>query len=274
MAHRPVTPFVLCADDYGLNPEVNSAILDLAKQQRISATSVMSRSPGWSEWAVPLKEVKSKIDIGLHLDLTSAFAMEGGIGGSLSSWMLRSSARFLQSAPLETEIHQQLDLFERHLGATPDHVDGHQHVHQFPVIRDALMRVLSRRYTTGHRPWLRVSRATGQTADLKAQVITAMGAKALERLALIHGFAHSSHLSGIYDFKGNAIQYRDQLHQWLKDLPKGTVLMCHPAKGIHAQSLTPMASVWEHEVLCGEALPDLLASTGTELSRGQMIFGR
>jgi predicted glycoside hydrolase/deacetylase ChbG (UPF0249 family) len=180
----------------------------------------------------------------------------------------------LQSAPLETEIHQQLDLFERHLGATPDHVDGHQHVHQFPVIRDALMRVLSRRYTTGHRPWLRVSRATGQKADLKAQVITAMGAKALERLALIHGFAHSSHLSGIYDFKGNAIQYRDQLHQWLKDLPKGTVLMCHPAKGIHAQSLTPMASVWEHEVLCGEALPDLLASTGTELSRGQMIFGR
>jgi predicted glycoside hydrolase/deacetylase ChbG (UPF0249 family) len=180
----------------------------------------------------------------------------------------------LQSAPLETEIHQQLDLFERHLGATPDHVDGHQHVHQFPVIRDALMRVLSRRYTTGHRPWLRVSRATGQTADLKAQVITAMGAKALERLALIHGFAHSSHLSGIYDFKGNAIQYRDQLRQWLKELPRGTVLMCHPAKGIHAQSLTPMASVWEHEVLCGEALPDLLASTGTELSRGQRIFGR
>jgi hypothetical protein len=50
--------------------------------------------------------------------------------------------------------------------------------------------------------------------------------------------------------------------------------MCHPAKGIHAQSLTPMASVWEHEVLCGDALPELLAGTGTELSRGQMIFSK
>jgi predicted glycoside hydrolase/deacetylase ChbG (UPF0249 family) len=273
MTTRLVTPFVLCADDYGLNPEVNTAILDLATKRRISATSVMSLSPGWPESAIPLKEVRSVIDIGLHLDLTSDFAMDDGIGESLSAWMLRSTARLLQRDALERVIEKQLDLFELHVGTAPDHVDGHQHVHQFPVIRDALIRVLSRRYASGPRPWLRISRAVGPTTDFKAQVITAMGAKTLERLAVAHGFAHSSHLSGIYDFKGSIVQYRNQLRQWLKDLPRGAVLMCHPAKGIYAQSPTPMASVWEYEVLSSGNFPDLLEETLTELSKGQMVFG-
>lgn len=272
MTKRFTTPFVLCADDYGLNPQVNNSILELATKRRLSATSVMSLSPDWPQWAAPLKEVKSEIDIGLHLDLTSAFAIDDGIGHSLLYWMIRSSTRLLQTAKLEKVIHKQLDLFECHFGTAPDHVDGHQHVHQFPVIRDVLMRVLSRRYASNSRPWLRISRAVGPATDSKAQVITAMGASALERLAVAHGFAHSTHLSGIYDFKGSAVQYRAQLEQWLKDLPTGTVLMCHPAKNIHAQSPTPMASVWEHEVLCSDAFPKLLVDTSTELSQGQSIF--
>ena len=274
MSLQPRTPFVLCADDYGLNPEVNDAILDLASKRRLTATSVMSLSPYWPEWAAPLKEAESVIDVGLHLDLTSAFAMDEGIGHSLSAWMLRSSARLLQYGLLERVIERQLDLFEEHFGAAPDHVDGHQHVHQFPVIREALMRVLLHRYATGPRPWLRISRAVVPAADFKSQVITAMGATALEGLAVSHGFAHSSHLIGIYDFKGNAFHYGTQLHHWLKDLPRGSVLMCHPAKRIHAQSPTPMASVWEYEVLSSEGFPQLLDETMTEIARGQFVFGK
>ena len=273
MSLQHMTPFVLCADDYGLNPEVNDAILDLASKRRLTATSVMSLSPDWPAWAAPLKKVESVIDIGLHLDFTSAFAIDDGIGRNLPVWMLRSSARLLQRNFLERVIERQFDLFEEHFGAAPDHVDGHQHVHQFPIIRDALMRVLSRRYATGPRPWLRISRANGPAADFKAHVITAMGAKALERLAVAYGFAHSSHLSGIYDFKGSAIQYRAQLRQWMKDLPRGSVLMCHPAKRINAKSPTPMASVWEYEVLSSEDFPYLLEETLTRLSKGQNLFG-
>jgi predicted glycoside hydrolase/deacetylase ChbG (UPF0249 family) len=274
MTSRTLTPFVLCADDYGLTPEVSSGILDLAAQRRISATSVMSLSPDWPEWSLPLKAARTGLDIGLHLDLTSTFAKKDGCGDSLSAWMIKSTCRMLRPTVLERVIEKQLDLFEHHLGAVPDHVDGHQHIHQFPVIRDVLMRVLSRRYPTGQRPWLRISRSSNPTADFKARVIAAMGAKALERLAIHHGFAHSLNLSGIYDFQGNALIYHERLRAWLEELPQGSVLMCHPAKGINPQSPTPMASAWEYEVLASETLPVLLKSTLTEISKGQMLFGK
>jgi len=35
-----------------------------------------------------------------------------------------------------------------------------------------------------------------------------------------------------------------------------------------------MASAWEYEVLASEALPVLLKSTLTEISKGQMLFGK
>ncbi len=43
-------------------------------------------------------------------------------------------------------FHRQLDLFEAALGYPPDHIDGHQHVHALPVVRQALIDVVARRY--------------------------------------------------------------------------------------------------------------------------------
>jgi len=50
------------------------------------------------------------------------------------------------AAHVEAEVAAQLDLFARLCGGdAPAHVDGHQHVHVIPLVRDALLRVLGMR---------------------------------------------------------------------------------------------------------------------------------
>ena len=39
-------------------------------------------------------------------------------------------------------IEEQWDLFVSVLGKQPDFIDGHQHIHQFPFIRDILLQLL------------------------------------------------------------------------------------------------------------------------------------
>ena len=269
-----VTPFVMCADDYGMTPEISTGILELARQKRITATSAMSLSPHWADGALPLRELQPLVDVGLHLDWTSSFAVEKGFGTSLPVLMALSTLRLLRLSTIERAVEQQLDLFETHFKAPPDHVDGHQHIHQFPVIRDVLMRVLSRRYNTQDRPWIRIARVAERPASMKAQVINAMGANALETLAVKYGFAHSHYLTGVYNFHGHAELYLQHLHHWLARMPQGTVLMCHPAQGPCGHAPFPQARLWEQEVLRGQPFQALLHSTQTTLVRGSELFRR
>ena len=59
---------VLCADDYALNAPVSQGIVALAVLGRLSATSVMSLSPRWAEDVGGLRDVRERLDVGLHLD--------------------------------------------------------------------------------------------------------------------------------------------------------------------------------------------------------------
>ncbi|PUE33366.1 hypothetical protein B9Z52_08280 [Limnohabitans sp. Jir72] len=269
-----VTPFVMCADDYGMTPEISAGILKLADQNRISATSVMSLSPHWPHWAPPLRELRGRVDAGLHLDWTSAFAVDEGFGKSLPLLMALSALRLLRTSAIECAIERQLDLFETHFLAPPDHVDGHQHIHQFPVIREVLMRVLSRRYGAHDRPWIRIARITEAAASLKSQVINAMGATALKRLTIGYGFAHSDDLTGVYDFQGNAHFYSQRLRNWLEHMPSNSVLMCHPGQGPCGLAPFAQARLWEQEVLQSEAFQTMLDNTQTTLVRGSALFQR
>ena len=264
----------MCADDYGMTSEVSAGILELARRQRISATSVMSLSPYWPQWALPLRDFKPLIDVGLHLDWTSSFAIEKGFGFSLPRVMALSTFRLLRPHSVERAIQEQLDLFEEHFQAAPDHVDGHQHIHQFPVIRDVLMQVLSRRYNTQERPWIRIARVAGHPANVKAHVINAMGANELQALATQLGFAHSQYLTGVYDFHGDAQLYHQHLRHWLTHLSPNTVLMCHPAQGLCNHAPFPEARLWEQEVLLGQPFQTLLHATQTKLVRGKDLFRR
>lgn len=264
-------PFVICADDYALTPEISDGIVVLAQKNCISATSVMSLSPHWATWAPPLRDLRNVVDVGLHLDLTSTYAVNQGFGESLPTLMLKSAFRFMRPANIEQAIEEQLDFFEDHFRAPPDHVDGHQHIHQFPVIRNSLIKVLSRRYSGKNRPWIRISRVASQAVNIKGKVINAMGANALQSIADEHGFAHSKQLSGVYDFQGGEVQYAQQLRNWLQKMSVGTVLMCHPSQGYAGQAPLPEARQWEQEVLMGEKFQEMLVEARKTVARGSIF---
>jgi predicted glycoside hydrolase/deacetylase ChbG (UPF0249 family) len=62
-----------CVDDLALNTEVNETILELIKLYRLNAVSCMTESPQWEVWEPKLLPYKSRIDIGLHFNLTHYF---------------------------------------------------------------------------------------------------------------------------------------------------------------------------------------------------------
>ena len=269
---------VLCADDYALHAGVSEAVLDLARAGRLSATSAMVLSPRWADDAPALRELRGRIDVGLHLDWTSDFARAAGHGTSLTTQMRRAlwhavwPATAVQRAAVRGVIERQLDAFERHWQAAPDHVDGHQHVQQFPVIREALVDTLIRRYPAAHRPWLRVSQVPSGAWDIKAKIINAMGAQALLSLAQAQGLAHSQHLTGVYDFSGDVSAYRHRLQQWLTHLPTGAVLMCHPGTDSDPGAPYAQARPQEQQVLREAALQDRLSRQQIRIVRGTALF--
>lgn len=272
---HPLTfkPIIVCADDFAISPEVSEGIALLAERSRISATSVMSLSPHWPVASVLLQRLKYKIDVGLHVDFTSEFSVRAGYGEALSRLMLKSSFRALQPTQMALHLNQQLDLFEEHHGAPPKHIDGHQHVHQFPVIREALVKVLSSRYSAAQMPWIRIARIPKSQMSLKSAVINAMGANALQKLAIQHLIPHSSFLTGIYDFVGDATTYAQFLNQCLTQLPSNAVLMCHPGLAGSQDVPYPLARIWEQKVLSSDEFPELLNILGLRLVRGsQSLF--
>ncbi|MGV3581231.1 MAG: ChbG/HpnK family deacetylase [Methylophilus sp.] len=217
---------IICADDFAQSPEIDSAIVRLIEDNRLTATSCMVNSPYWASSAKLLTaEIQQKADIGLHLDFT-----QFGYRFPHPLLILLSLLRCLPKLEIQQSIEHQLNQFEAALGKQPDFVDGHQHVHQLPQIRQILLSVLKRRY---HKqlPWIRIARPH-VASGIKGLIIKMLGANALENEALQKGFKSSSVLLGVYNFSGDAADYNKHLIAWAaqaKGAVGTSVLMCHPA---------------------------------------------
>ena len=278
----PMRNIVLCADDFALSAPVSEAIVQLAQAQRISATSAMVLSPRWPQDAARLKDFRGQIDVGLHLDWTSEFAVRQGHGHSLGHTMLRSvwpaSLGGLNADTVEAEIERQLDAFESVWQAPPDHIDGHQHVQQFGTIRRALLKVMARRYA-GRQPYLRVSRPPAGQADFKGRVMAAWGSQALTRDAALQCVPCAPALSGIYDLFDEHVDYAGLMEAWLAQVPEATLLMCHPGlpelkdaqsaehSGDHAYA---RVAEWQH--LSSDLFVQQLQQNQVHLVRGASLY--
>jgi predicted glycoside hydrolase/deacetylase ChbG (UPF0249 family) len=269
MTTPPIRDVVLCADDYALNAPVSQGIVALVVLGRLSATSVMSLSPRWAEDVVALRDVRERLDVGVHLDWTSSFAIEAGHGRGLAQVMARAALRLYKQKTIEDEIERQLDAFEAHWQAAPDHIDGHQHVQQFAVFRHALAEVLMRRY--GHaaqRPWLRVSHVA--QPGLKAKVISAMGSQGIQQWAQHNAWPTVGPLLGAYGFDGSMDDYAQRMQGWLSHLPedKPAIIMCHPAVSAQADDEIGAARKREFAYLAGHDFVQHMFDAGVRLVRG------
>lgn len=242
----------ICADDFGMSEGINSAVFDLAEREKISATSGMVRREAWLVGARMLRRLDpARFDAGLHLDLTRparANGPEPGLGGLLA----RTYTRTVFAPGLQADIRDQLTRFENAMGRAPAFVDGHRHVHQFPVVRELLVEEIARRYA-GSPPWIR-STAPGWRHGpdrLKARIIHSLGGARLNALAAKRGIPTSSRLLGVYDFSGDIAQHEKRLSDWLSACRTGDVLMCHPSAGIAPGDPHGGARLREYTALLG-----------------------
>lgn len=248
----------LCADDFGLTAGANAAILELGAAGAISATSLAVDGPVLGEDLDALRDLRDRISVGLHLNLTEnpRFAHIRGIKG----WILATWSRRLDPRLLELEIDRQLDRFETLVGGAPTHVDGHEHVHQFPGVREPLLDAVARRYGAGtvvRCTWPRSYRGP------KASLIGLLGARALRHRATLRGLRCNSDFAGVYDLVSDS-GYAARMEAWLGSLHDGGLLMCHPEKG--DRNVSP-ARRHEHGFLCSTAWPLLLEKLDLELVR-------
>lgn len=270
-----MTPLIISADDYAQSAAIDRGILSLVEQSRISAFSCLVLSPRWPDAASRITPaLRSQADVGLHLDFTQ---YEQAARSPLSWLIAKSLARALPRKAIRAAIITQLNHFEDALGNAPDYIDGHQHVHQLPQIRDELVDVMVQRYR--HRlPWLRIARPPASDG-FKGWVIGSLGSSALSRLARRHGIRHNRHLFGVYDFQGSASAYGERLAGWLAAaaVQKSTgVLMCHPAEEADSavdslQDPIYRARLNEHRILSNDALPGLMEKYRLCAARGDSL---
>ena len=271
----PRRRIVLCADDYGISPAVSSAIRDLILRRRINATSVMVVAPSFSrsEAAALRQAAGDHAAIGLHLTLTAPYQpasrhfapLRRGAFYPLAAMARRGLSRALIPASLDAEIAAQIAAFHDAFGRAPDYVDSHQHIHVFPQVSEALLRVV--KHAAPHA-WVRqCGRAVRKNLEPKGLVLDALSRR-LQRLAAAHGVATNPAFAGTYAFRANA-DFAKLFPHFLEGLPDGSVVMCHPGKvDAELSRLDPLTNLREREYafFLDDAFPQLLAARGVALS--------
>ncbi|OCX15301.1 ChbG/HpnK family deacetylase [Ectopseudomonas hydrolytica] len=226
----------LCADDFALSMAGSQRILQLIDLGCLSATSVMVQSPYWPTLAAELAARSGQADVGLHFNLTHAFDDNAR---PLSHWLLFSQARRLPRGWLRDRLLEQIDLFTDHFQRLPDFIDGHQHVHAFPVIRELLFEVIARRWNQTAKPYLRAPDRLGHPGDarLKACVLKVACAGFYAR-ARRHALTSPPWFAGLYTLAPHA-DFSRLMQQWLARAPTQALLMCHPGTADPGDAIGP-----------------------------------
>jgi chitin disaccharide deacetylase len=236
----------VCADDFGQDPAISRGIARLAAAGRLTAISCLVNGPHWSGDAPLLQPLPASVDVGLHLNFTDGRPLSGALRArwsrfpSLPSLIVRAHARLLPRNAVQAEMRAQLDAFVAAAGRPPAFIDGHQHVHHLPVLRDAVLALASSMLPV---PALRnTGRVLGPGNGVKRWLIERTGGRRLQRAMAEAGLRHNATLLGAYDFVGP--DYRPLMQRWLDALPaEGGLLFCHPADRRESDHKTPPDAV-------------------------------
>ncbi len=234
----------LCADDFGLSESISNAIIELVKQQRLSSVSCITNAANFPAAALALQPHRARVEIGLHFNLTEGRPLTAALSAhwpqlpSVAKLIFHSHLGAIPRAAIEQELHAQWQMFYATFGTEPDFIDGHQHVHDLPVIRDL---VIAKARTQQKLPWIRnTGTLAGPGYGFKRAVIKLTGGLQLSRKLHIHKLPGNSILLGVYDFK--LLNYRRLMQRWLGHLPaNGGLIFCHPGLASAQQVDTGMA---------------------------------
>ena len=264
-----------CADDFGLSPAIDKAIVNLAVGGRLQAVSCITSLARWREAAKPLQDLPAGVSIGLHFVLTGLpAAVDDGttalraVDPSPGGLLMRALLGRFEPAAIIAALDAQLDRFEAATGRRPDHVDGHHHVHAMPGIAGIVRDRLSKRYGAD-LPWIRSLSPCLPlpTAPIRRGIIERMGRH--QRRVYSHtAFRFNRVFGGVRNFR-EPLPYADLLAAQLSAVRShGALIMCHPALGGGelAGDEIAAARIAEYDVLASPSLPELLARFACQLA--------
>ena len=258
------TPRVLaiCADDIGLVAGAADTATALGAAGRLTAASCVTTGVLWPSEAKRI----AGVELGLHFNLTEGTPLSPDLAAhwpvlpGLAKLLVIAHLHRLPAAAIAAEWQAQVDAFCRAIGREPDFVDGHQHVHHLPGVREVVIAGVAR---WKRMPALRnTGHVVGPGAGLKGRVIEASGGRALERELVARGLRHNRVLLGAYGF---AAAYGPLVAAWLAAAPaEGGLLFCHPCHAAPAKASTDDAIAFargrEAAWLAGDGFAEQLAA--------------
>lgn len=136
---------VISADDLGYSAGINKAILQLAKERRIQAVSVLIGlyRDVWPEFV--------NVDVGLHLNATflpGCITLDKGF----DRYRFREPLSPDEIKTIRDEFRAQFDLFYRTFDRFPVHLNAHHGIHRNPQVL-ALLIELARESNSFVRPY-------------------------------------------------------------------------------------------------------------------------
>ena len=227
---------ILCADDYAQNEAICEGILQLVTQSRVNAISCMTNHALWSNAQQALSAVQHTTWIGLHLNFTQGAPQSdvwrqqvGTTFPTLTTLLRMIYLRRLDPRVVMAEIEAQIDAFTHAMNQPPDFIDGHQHIHQFPIIRECLLTLYAQRKLSAF-----IRQTSNGWRDLinwshfpKTQLIALLGGIRFKHRINKQAIPTNQSFAGIYTFT-KAQHYRDAFKTFLSQTTDGGLIMCHP----------------------------------------------
>ena len=208
----PPRQLVVIADDFGIGPDTDRGILELAADGLVTGTTLLVNSPyaaaavaGWNRAGRPL-------DLGWHPNLTldrpilpagevPSLVRPDGTFWPLGAFMRRSLLGRMKPAEVAAELAAQHRRFVDLVGAPPRVVNSHQHASLFRPMTRVLLDFLAARpdrpfVRRVREPWRLLARVPG--ARVKRLVLGRLGRRQARELGRA-GFPGCDWLIGITD---------------------------------------------------------------------------
>lgn len=227
---------IVNADDLGLAESVNRGIFESFEKGIVTSATAMTCGAAFPAAAEYIQKNRLTLGVGIHLTLTGlrplsppefipSLVDEEGRFPSLGIFMRRAFSGRLDEGDLRMELSAQITRMLDY-GLTPDHIDGHHHIHIFPGI-SRIAAELGKRYGISRVRMVRENLFLS-FAHLKASP-KILFLRALSDVSAFRGKAWQSNDAFVgIPFLGNFHQ-EGRIRKTLARLPQGmTEFMVHP----------------------------------------------
>ena len=271
-------PVILCADDFAFVPGISNGILALLRAGRLTAVSAMASSPFWPAEGPALATPADVVEVGLHLVLTDQQALTPmprlapqGRLPTIAALIRRAYLGRLPLTEIEAEVARQFDLFVAVTKRAPAFVDGHQHAHLLPGVREIVLEATRSR---APQAWVRqcadrpAATLRHRVAVPKAMLISLLS-RGLASAARARGLRTNRAFRGVIDYD-NGPDLATAMPRFLADAEPGLLVMCHPGEAdATLEGRDPLVAARARELayLAGPAFGRDLETAGCRLAR-------